>query len=59
MKYANTQRDAVFVNDVNGKEWTIPRGHRFWSEWGIDKAESEGRIDDPDPVIEPGGGSGV
>lgn len=59
MKYANPQKTAVTTqHPTNGQTWTVPRGHRFWTEWGIDKAEQENRINDPDPIIEPGSDSG-
>lgn len=59
MKYANPEKTAVITqHPTNGQMWTVPEGHRFWSEWGIDKAKEENRIDDPDPVIEPSGDSG-
>ncbi|MCD1241234.1 hypothetical protein [Vibrio cholerae] len=44
MKYTDTSKRAVVTTDKNGNSWTVPRGHRFWAEWGIDKAEQEGRI---------------
>lgn len=61
MKYANTNKNAVMTTDKNGNQWTIPRGHRFWSEWGIDKAESEGRISEPEanPITNGADGSGA
>ncbi|EKO3520836.1 hypothetical protein K7V76_000670 [Vibrio fluvialis] len=61
MKYANSAKSAVMIDDKNGKAWTIPRGHRLWSEWGIDKAESEGRISEPEanPITDGADGSGA
>ncbi|WIE05914.1 hypothetical protein [Vibrio fluvialis] len=61
MKYTNTDKNAVVTTDRNGKEWVIPHGHRFWSEWGIDKAESEGRISEPEanPITDGADGSGA
>ncbi|ELC0658519.1 hypothetical protein SD340_001116 [Vibrio fluvialis] len=60
MKYANPEKTTVIAqHPVTGQTWTVPEGHRFWHEWGIDQAKLEGRIDEPDPVMEPGGGSGV
>jgi len=47
MQYANKEKSAVIANHpITGIQWTVPRGHRFWSEWGIDVAENEGRIDE-------------
>lgn len=61
MKYTNTDKNAVMTTDRNGKGWVIPRGHRFWSEWGIDKAEIEGRISEPEanPITDGADGSGA
>ncbi|ELH7949903.1 hypothetical protein Q9F39_001374 [Vibrio fluvialis] len=61
MKYANNAKSAVMIDDKSGKVWTIPRGHRFWSEWGIDKAESEGRISEPEanPITDGADSSGA
>lgn len=62
MKYANTNKTAVITsNPRTQKKWTVPRGHRFWSEWGIDKAESEGRISEPEanPITDGADGSGA
>ncbi|ELL4666610.1 hypothetical protein Q5V23_000386 [Vibrio fluvialis] len=61
MKYTSTDKNAVMTTDRNGKEWVIPRSHRFWSEWGIDKAESEGRISEPEanPITDGADGSGA
>ncbi|NAW57759.1 MULTISPECIES: hypothetical protein [unclassified Vibrio] len=51
MKYANQEKNTVVVSHPNsGQQWTVPRGHRFWSEWGIDTAEQEGRIDEPETI---------
>ncbi|AIU66862.1 hypothetical protein ABF162_07455 [Vibrio coralliilyticus] len=51
MRYANKQKTAVFVQyPAQGQQWTVPRGHRFWAEWGIDKAEQEGRISEPETI---------
>ncbi|HFG1604190.1 TPA: hypothetical protein ACGFXW_000023 [Vibrio cholerae] len=50
MKYTDSSKSAVVTTDKNGKQWTIPRTHRFWAEWGIDKAEQEGRISEPETV---------
>ncbi|EOW9187376.1 hypothetical protein ACN1SV_001973 [Vibrio cholerae] len=50
MKYADSNKSAVVTTDKNGNAWTVPRGHRFWAEWGIDKAEQEGRISEPETV---------
>ncbi|WP_198597033.1 hypothetical protein [Vibrio splendidus] len=50
MKYANQDKNAVICNHpINGQEWKVPRGHRFWSEFGIDQAEQRGEIADADP----------
>lgn len=59
MKYATKEKNAVITNHpTSGQTWTVPEGHRFWFEWGIDKAKEENRIDEPDPISEPGGDSG-
>lgn len=51
MKFTNQDKNAVTLkNPINGQEWTVPRGHRFWVEWGIDTAEAEGRIDEPEAM---------
>ncbi|HHY0357894.1 hypothetical protein H2663_09775 [Vibrio cholerae] len=50
MKYTDSSKSAVVTTDKNGKQWTVPRTHRFWAEWGIDKAEQEGRISEPETV---------
>ncbi|HBC2130171.1 TPA: hypothetical protein I6192_003396 [Vibrio cholerae] len=50
MKYTDSNKSAVVTTDKNGNVWTVPRGHRFWAEWGIDKAEQEGRIGEPETV---------
>ncbi len=58
MKYANQEKTAVIANHpTTGQQWTVPQGHRFWSEWGIDQAKQKGLIDEPDPEIEPGSDS--
>lgn len=50
MKYTDQEKNAVICNHpTNGQEWTVPRGHRFWSEFGIDQAEQRGEIADADP----------
>lgn len=50
MKYTNQEKNHVrTVNPVTGKMWSVPRNHRFWSEWGIDTAEQQGSIADADP----------
>lgn len=50
MKYANPEKTAVIAaNPKTGKEWTVPKGHRFWKEFGIDQAEQRGEIADADP----------
>lgn len=47
MKYSNESKDAVTCrHPVTGVEWTVPRGHRLWSEFGIDTAEENGSIQD-------------
>lgn len=52
MKYANPEQSAVIAtNPKNGQVWTVPRGHRFWFQWGIDKAEEQGLIE-PADIIE-------
>ncbi|HGE6000064.1 TPA: hypothetical protein ACGGR4_002933 [Vibrio cholerae] len=48
MEYTDSSKSAVVTTDKNGKQWTVPRTHRFWAEWGIDKAEQEGRISEPE-----------
>ncbi|MFP1107562.1 hypothetical protein ACK8QL_04285 [Vibrio cholerae] len=48
MKYTDSNKSAVVTTDKNGNVWTVPRGHRFWAEWGIEKAEQEGRISEPE-----------
>ncbi|WP_406733479.1 hypothetical protein RJD39_04865 [Vibrio scophthalmi] len=59
MKYANPEKTAVICNHpINGNPWTVPQGHRFWTEWGIDQAQKEGRIEEPDPIVEPGSDNG-
>ena len=58
MKYANQEKSAVIITDKNGNIWTVPRGHRFWVEFGIDKAEQEGRIDEPEILAIDGGDNG-
>ncbi len=59
MKYANTEKTAVItLNPRTQQEWSVPRGHRFWREWGIDKAESEGRISEPETMATTGGADG-
>jgi len=51
VKYANPDSSAVIaINPQDGNEWTVPRGHRFWVQWGIDKAEQNGEIQPADPV---------
>ncbi len=50
MRYTDSSRGAVVTIDKNGNSWIVPRGHRFWAEWGIDKAEQEGRISEPETV---------
>lgn len=63
MKYANQEKNAVITDDKNGNTCVVPRGHRFWAELGIDKAEQEGRIDEPETLAidgsDNGGGSAV
>lgn len=52
MKYANEAKTAVIANHPKtGAQWTVPRGHRFWFQWGIDKAEEQGLIE-PADIIE-------
>lgn len=59
MKYANTNKDAVITNNPRTQqEWTVPRGHRFWRDWGIDKAENEGRISEPETMATTGDADG-
>lgn len=48
MKYSNPENTAVTLIAADGNEWTVPRGHRFWSEWGIDDAEAHGEIQPAD-----------
>jgi hypothetical protein len=50
MKYANKEKTAVITNDKAGNQWIVPRGHRFWSEFEIDKAEQQGVIDEAEPI---------
>ena len=51
MKYTDQDENAVTLKSpINGQEWTVPSGHRFWVEWGIDTAEAEGRIDEPEAM---------
>ncbi|WP_425628542.1 hypothetical protein [Vibrio neptunius] len=58
MRYANEQKTAVIVQyPAQGQQWTVPRGHRFWTEWGIDKAEQEGRISEPETIVTDGNNS--
>ncbi|MGD8172613.1 hypothetical protein ACQEXU_13195 [Vibrio sp. TRT 21S02] len=55
MKYANMDKNTVIAtNPKTGVRAYIPRGHRFWSQWGIDAAEQAGTIEpaDPDPTQE-------
>ncbi|WP_205395199.1 hypothetical protein [Vibrio tetraodonis] len=53
MKYANPDKSAVIAtNPKDGHEWTVPRGHRFWSQWGIDQTEKNGDIEAADPTPE-------
>ncbi|WP_185759850.1 hypothetical protein [Vibrio pectenicida] len=50
MKYANLEKTAVICqHPANEQQWTVPRGHRFWAEFGIDLAEQENRIEEADP----------
>ena len=54
MKYANQENMAVICNHpFNGEQWTVPRGHRFWAEFGIDLAEQENRVEEADPQPQP------
>lgn len=51
MKYSNPEKTAVITQHPRtGEEWTVPRGQRFWREWGIDTAEQEGRIGEPETM---------
>lgn len=51
MKYASPNNEAVItVNPKNGSETRVYRGHRFWTQWGIDQAEERGEIEAADPV---------
>lgn len=53
MKYANPDNSAVITsNPKTGQEIYIPRGHRFWTQWGIDQAEQRGEIQAADPMPE-------
>lgn len=58
MKYANLEKTAVICDCPKGQEWTVPRDHRLWVEFGIDKAEQEGRIDEPETLAIDGGDNG-
>ncbi|MCC4787503.1 hypothetical protein AB6E39_05875 [Vibrio splendidus] len=50
MKYVDEKKDAVnCAHPVSGEPCLVPRGHRFWSEFGIDQAEQRGEIADADP----------
>lgn len=50
MKYANKDKTAVITTHPKiGKDWTVPKGHRFWKEFDIDQAEQRGEIADADP----------
>lgn len=41
-RYANAERTSVTVTgDNNG---TVPKGHRFWRDWGVRDAEEAGKI---------------
>lgn len=51
MKYANLEHSAVMAtNPKTGDETYVPRGHRFWFQWGIDQAEQRGEIEAADPI---------
>lgn len=51
MKYASPDNSAVITKSPkDGSEWTVPRGHRFWTQWGIDQAEQRGEIQAADPI---------
>ncbi|WP_419238307.1 hypothetical protein ACN08P_23055 (plasmid) [Photobacterium leiognathi subsp. mandapamensis] len=43
-KYANEHKDTVLVTDTD-LNMTVPRGHRFWEEYGISKAEKMNQIE--------------
>jgi len=52
MKYANPEQSAVIAANPKTDTVTyVPRGHRFWFQWGIDKAEEQGLIE-PADIIE-------
>ncbi|WP_185759870.1 hypothetical protein [Vibrio pectenicida] len=53
MKYSNPEKTMVSCHHpVNGQLYIVPRGNRLWSEFGIDIAEQEHRIDEADPQPE-------
>ncbi|PMH28432.1 hypothetical protein BCU71_07665 [Vibrio lentus] len=59
MKFTDQDKNAVTCKSpINGQEWTVPRGHRFWVEWGIDTAEAQGRINEPETMAIDGSDSG-
>lgn len=58
MQYTDESKAAVVcAHPVTGVEWTVPRGHRFWSEFGIDTAEESGSIEDADETPSALGGA--
>ncbi|MCC4786644.1 hypothetical protein AB6E39_00200 [Vibrio splendidus] len=59
MKYVSEKKDAVNCkHPTTGEPCIVPRGHRFWVEWGIDTAEAQGRINEPETMAIDGSDSG-
>ncbi|MDF2185463.1 hypothetical protein O1O06_11885 [Grimontia hollisae] len=59
MQYTDNTHTAVSVRRPDGTVWTVPRGHRFWTEWGIDTAEQQGAIQDaPETPVDTRAGRG-
>lgn len=51
MKYTDQYKQAVIcIHPNTGKKWIVPRNHRFWVEFGIDKAEANNEIEPADPI---------
>lgn len=48
MQFTDKEKTAVTLIAADGNQWTVPRGHRFWMEWGIDDAEAHGEIQPAD-----------
>ncbi len=57
MKYANQEKSAVIYTKPDGQVWTVPRGHRYWAQFGIDAAEQRGEIEDAEIFDPDGSGS--